>query len=256
VLEGFVREPNRGPQFISPQDGLVGEILAGIGMVGTIIVPLAPPGQFLGLLSVSVRSRPERLHLSEDLLDRLSGVVAQATTALQNGRLVDLITHQATHDQLTGLANRVRFTAELHDAVSRAGGGAESGALLYLDLDRFKPVNDAFGHETGDAVLVAVAARLQHCTRAADVVARVGGDEFAVLLRSAGPEEIETVSHRITEAFEEPFAVGDRRLSLGVSIGRSLYPLDAHDADGLLRRADAAMFATKRAHHAERLAAA
>jgi diguanylate cyclase (GGDEF)-like protein len=256
VLEAFVRDPGRGPQFISPQDGLIGEILAGIGMVGTIMVPLAAPGQFLGLLSVSVRSRPERLHLSEDLLDRLSGVVAQATTALQNGRLVDLITHQATHDQLTGLANRLRFTTELRDAVTRAGDGAESGALLYVDLDRFKPVNDEFGHETGDAVLMAVAGRLQRCTRSADVVARLGGDEFAVLLRAAGPEEIEKVSQRIAAAFEEPFVVGDHRLTLGVSIGRSLYPLDAPDPDGLLRRADAAMFAAKRTRHAARLAAA
>jgi diguanylate cyclase (GGDEF)-like protein len=256
VLEAFVRDPGRGPQFISPRDGPIGEILAGIGMVGTIMVPLAAPGQFLGLLSVSVRSRPERLHLSEDLLDRLSGVVAQATTALQNGRLVDLITHQATHDQLTGLANRLRFTTELRDAVTRAGDGAESGALLYVDLDRFKPVNDEFGHETGDAVLMAVAGRLQRCTRSADVVARLGGDEFAVLLRAAGPEEIEKVSQRIAAAFEEPFVVGDHRLTLGVSIGRSLYPLDAPDPDGLLRRADAAMFAAKRTRHAARLAAA
>jgi len=256
TLEQFLREPNRDPQFIGPDDGVVGQILSGLGMVGTIMVPLAPPGRFLGLLSVSVRERPERLHLTTDLLDRVSGVVAQATTALQNGRLVDLITHQATHDQLTGLANRLRFTTELREAVTRAGEGAESGALLYVDLDRFKPVNDDFGHEAGDAVLVAVAARLRHCTRSADVVARLGGDEFAVLLRSAGPEEIEKVSQRIAAAFEEPFAVGDRRLILGVSIGRSLYPLDAEGADGLLRQADAAMFATKRARQAARLAAA
>ena len=191
---------------------------------------------------MSVRERPERLHLSADLTDRLSGVVAQATTALQNGRLVDLITHQATHDQLTGLANRVRFTTELRDAVNRAHAGSESGALLYVDLDRFKPVNDEFGHETGDALLVAVAERLESCTRASDVVARLGGDEFAVLLVAAGPEEIEKVSERIAAAFAEPFVVGDLCLRLGVSIGRSVYPVDAGDPDGLLRRADSAMF--------------
>jgi diguanylate cyclase (GGDEF)-like protein len=225
-----------------------------LGMVGTIMVPLAAPGQFLGLLSVSVRERAERLHPSEDLTDRLSGVVAQATTALQNGRLVDLITHQATHDQLTGLANRLRFTTELRDAVGRAHAGSESGALLYVDLDQFKPVNDEFGHETGDALLVAVAKRLESCTRAGDVVARLGGDEFAVLLVSAGPEEIEKVSERIAAAFAEPFAVGGLCLRLGVSIGRSLYPVDAADPDGLLRCADSAMFAVKREHHTERLA--
>ncbi|HEX3690845.1 MAG TPA: diguanylate cyclase [Solirubrobacteraceae bacterium] len=253
TLEAFLRDPNRAPQFVGPEDGIVGQIMSGIGMVGTIMVPLAVPGEFLGLLSVSVRERPERLHLTDDLTDRLSGVVAQATTALQNGRLVDLITHQANHDQLTGLANRLRFTTELRDAVSRAHTGAESGALLYVDLDRFKPVNDEFGHEIGDALLVAVAQRLQGCTRASDVVARLGGDEFAVLLVAAGPEEIEKVSERIAAAFAEPFVVGELCLRLGASIGRSLYPVDAGDPDGLLRRADSAMFAVKRAHHAERL---
>jgi diguanylate cyclase (GGDEF)-like protein len=223
-------------------------------MVGSIMVPLAFPGELLGLLSVSVRERPERLHLSEDLTDRLSGVVAQASTALQNGRLVDLITHQATHDQLTGLANRLRFTTELRDAVSRAQDSSESGALLYLDLDQFKPVNDEFGHQIGDALLAAVAKRLEGCTRGSDVVARLGGDEFAVLLVAAGPEEIDKVSERIAGAFAEPFVVGDLCLRLGVSVGRSLYPVDAGDADGLLRRADHDMFAVKRAHQTERVA--
>jgi diguanylate cyclase (GGDEF)-like protein len=253
TLEALLRDPNGGPQFIGPEDGVAGQILSDIGMVGTMMVPLAAPGEFLGLLSVSVRERPERLHLSGDLMDRLSGVVAQATTALQNGRLVDLITYQATHDQLTGLANRLRFTNELREAVSRAESGVESGALLYVDLDQFKPVNDEFGHEIGDALLVAVAKRLERCTRGSDVVARLGGDEFAVLLVAAGPEEIEKVSQRIAGAFHEPFVVGDLCLRLGVSIGRSLYPVDAGDPDGLLRRADAAMFAEKRAHHTERL---
>jgi diguanylate cyclase (GGDEF)-like protein len=254
TLQRFLRDPNRAPQFIGPEDGGIGQMFAAIGMAGTIMVPLAVPGQLLGLLSVSVRERPERLRLSADLSDRLSGVAAQATSALQNGRLVDLITHQATHDQLTGLANRVRFTTELRKAVTRAHAGTESGALLYVDLDRFKPVNDEFGHETGDALLVAAAGRLQSCTRSSDVVARLGGDEFAVLLVAAGPEEIEKVSERITAAFAEPFSVGDLCLRLGVSIGRSLYPADAGDPDGLLRRADKAMFDVKRLHHAERLA--
>ncbi|HEY1568033.1 MAG TPA: GGDEF domain-containing protein [Solirubrobacteraceae bacterium] len=254
TLERFLRDPNRAPQLIGPDDGGVGRMFADLGMVGTIMVPLAVPGELLGLLSVSVRARPERLCLSDDLNDRLSGVAAQATTALQNGRLVDLITHQATHDQLTGLANRVRLTTELRDAVGRAHAGTESGALLYIDLDQFKPVNDEFGHEAGDALLVAVAGRLQGCTRASDVVARLGGDEFAVLLVAAGPVEIEKVSERITTAFAEPFLVGDLCLRLGVSIGRSLYPVDARDPDGLLRHADKAMFDIKRAHHAERVA--
>jgi diguanylate cyclase (GGDEF)-like protein len=253
VLEHFLHHPNRDPVFVDPDSGLIGEIFGRLGLIGTILVPLASPGQLLGLLAVSVRDRVERLHLSQDLLDRLSGVAAQATTALQNGRLLDMITHQALHDQLTGLANRLQFTNRLRSAVVRADEESERGALFYVDLDQFKPVNDEFGHETGDALLVVVAERLKRCTRSTDVVARLGGDEFAILLVDAGEDHIERVSERIVAAFREPFVVGEHRLSLGVSIGRSLYPLDADDADGLLRRADAAMFLDKRAHHAERL---
>ena len=255
ALETLLNDPTSAPLFINAQTGdpRVVRIFSDLGFNATILVPLAMPDQFLGLLAVSVRDRPERLAPSDDLLNRLSGVAAQATTALQNGRLVDVITHQALHDQLTGLANRVKLTNELRSAMTRAQEGSESGALLYVDLDRFKPVNDEFGHETGDALLAAVAERLDRCTRDTDIVARLGGDEFAVLLVCAEAEDIERVAERIVAAFSEPIAIDGHRLHLGVSIGRSVYPLDAEDADGLLRHADAAMFVDKRAHQAERL---
>ena len=147
-------------------------------------MPLVNAGSFLGLLIVSVFDHPERLKPTPDLLDRLSGVAAQATTALQNGHLLDEMTHQATHDQLTGLANRLQFTRQLRDAIKRAREEIQPVTLLYMDLDGFKPVNDEFGHDIGDQLLVAVAKRLDSCTRAEDTVARLGGDEFAVLIDS------------------------------------------------------------------------
>jgi diguanylate cyclase (GGDEF)-like protein len=255
ALAQLLTDPDPGPMFINAEQGdrRVVKIFADLGFCSTILVPLAAPPQFLGLLAVSVSDRPERLAVSDDLLNRLSGIAAQATTALQNGRLVDVITHQALHDQLTGLANRVKFASELRTALDRAQVGAEAGALLYVDLDQFKPVNDEFGHDTGDALLVAVAERLNRCTRASDVVARLGGDEFAVLLAAAGEDDVEHVSERIAAAFRKPFAVAGHLLHLGVSIGRSRYPIDAADADDLLRQADAAMFADKRRHQTERL---
>ncbi|MGH2888836.1 MAG: diguanylate cyclase domain-containing protein, partial [Solirubrobacteraceae bacterium] len=256
ILERFVDDPNRAPVLIEEDSGPLGLMLRQLGFVATVLVPLAPPGELLGLLSVSVLERPERLALSEDLLDRLSGVAAQATTALQNGRLVDVITHQALHDQLTGLANRLSLTNQLQAALRRAVQGSESGALLYVDLDRFKPVNDEFGHETGDELLAAVAGRLRAATRAGDVVARLGGDEFALLLVSAGAPEVRMISERIVAALREPFVVGGRRLELGASIGSSRYPADAADADGLLRAADQAMFREKRGRQARRRSAA
>jgi diguanylate cyclase (GGDEF)-like protein len=255
VLESLLNDPAPAPVFIDAENGdpRVGEIFRQQGFSATILVPLAVPTQFLGLLAVSVKDRPERLQPTDELLNRLSGVAAQAITALQNGRLVDVITHQALHDQLTGLANRLKFTNELRTAMQRAHQNSERGALFYVDLDQFKPVNDEFGHEIGDELLVAVAARLNGCTRDADIVARLGGDEFAVLLPSADEQDIDRVSERIVAAFRNPFAIDGHRLRLGVSIGRSLYPVDAEDADGLLRHADAAMFVNKRAHQADRL---
>jgi diguanylate cyclase len=184
---------------------------------------------------------------SPDLLDRLSGVAAQATTALQNGRLLDEMTHQAMHDQLTRLANRLQFTDQLRAAIECARADFHPVTLLYMDLDGFKPVNDEFGHDVGDELLVAVAKRLNAGTRADDTVARLGGDEFAVLIDSStAPGDAEDVSDRLARALTNPFTIDGHRLQLGASIGRAVFPIDADDADGLLRAADAAMFGVKR----------
>jgi diguanylate cyclase (GGDEF)-like protein len=184
------------------------------------------------------------------LLDRLSGVAAQATTALQNGRLMDEITRQALHDGLTGLTNRLQFTEEQRNAILHARETSGMVTLLYIDLDAFKPVNDTFGHDVGDELLVAVGERLKGSTRATETVARLGGDEFAVLLDSrSAPAEADALAARLGDAFSQPFAVAGRRLHLGASIGRAVFPSDADGAETLLRAADAAMFAAKRARY-------
>jgi diguanylate cyclase (GGDEF)-like protein len=248
TLASLIDDPNTEPIFIDANTGDPShrDALRRLGFEATIMVPLVSSGELLGMLTVAVRDRPERLVPSSDLLDRLSGVGAQASTALGNGRLVDVITHQALHDQLTGLANRGRFTAELRTAVGQARDSRRLAALFYLDLDQFKPVNDELGHEAGDALLVAVAQRLRNSTRAEDLVARLGGDEFAVLVSGVTEAEIDGVSERLAKGFEEPFEVAGIRVLIAASIGRSTYPADAPDADGLLRRADEAMFAHKR----------
>jgi diguanylate cyclase (GGDEF)-like protein len=223
------------------------EMLTQLELAATILVPLVNAGSFLGVLIVSVYDGPERLKPTPDLLDRLSGVAAQATTALQNGHLVDEMTHQATHDQLTGLANRLQFTGELRVAIDRGREQLRPVTLLYMDLDGFKPVNDEFGHDVGDHLLVAVAKRLASCTRAEDTVARLGGDEFAVLIDShTAPADAEQVSERLAAAVTRPFVIDGHQLHLGASIGRAVFPIDAEDPDGLLRAADAAMFGVKR----------
>ena len=248
-LHRMIRDLSPDPLFVDDtiDDPQLLEMLMVLGLAATILVPLVTADSFLGLLIVSVYDDPERLKPTPDLLDRLSGVGAQATTALQNGHLVDEMTHQAMHDQLTGLANRLRFTGELRDAIGRAREEIHPVTLLYMDLDGFKPVNDEFGHDVGDQLLVAVSKRLASCTRAEDLVARLGGDEFAVLIDSqSAPAAAEEVSDRLAAAVTRPFMIDGHQLHLGISIGRAVFPIDADDADGLLRSADAAMFGVKR----------
>jgi diguanylate cyclase (GGDEF)-like protein len=253
LLEGLVADPSPEPIFLSTaSESLHRDLLAELGFEATILVPLVAGHQLLGMLIVAVRDQADRLSPSPELLDRLSGIGAQASTALQNGRLVDLITYQARHDQLTGLANRAQFASELNAAVDRAQTTGELATLFYVDLDRFKPVNDNLGHGYGDLLLTAVAERLRHCTRATDVVARLGGDEFAVLVSATSAADIDRVGIRIGAAFDEPFLIGDHRLELDASIGRASYPGEAAGAEELLRKADEGMFGVKREHHRTR----
>ena len=251
-LEKLLNDPRPQPIFVDADSGdrVLRELSARIGAVASILVPLATHDQFLGLVAVSVMDRPERLIPTPDLLDRLSGMAAQATTALQNGRLVDQITYQALYDDLTGLANRLQFTEQLRRAINHARQHSEQVTLFYLDLDSFKPVNDQLGHDAGDELLIAVAQRLTTCTRSTDTVARLGGDEFAVLIGSrTNPQETKIVADRLAQAFAEPFAIRTHELQVAASLGQATFPADADDAENLLRTADAAMFTTKRARH-------
>src|SRR5579884_624278 len=247
-IERLLSSPEQEPVFVDGEHGdpRYREEVERMGDVAAILVPISTPDSFLGLLGASVRERPERLRPTPDLLNRITGVTAQATTALQNGRLVDQITHQAMHDQLTGLANRLRFTDELRKAVLSARRESEMVSVFYVDLDGFKPVNDELGHDVGDQLLSAIARRMSECTRASDVVARLGGDEFAVLIDPSSAAALTLVGERLAAAFAAPFPVGGHALRVSASIGHASFPSDAETADALLRRADEAMFAAKR----------
>ncbi len=253
VLDTWLKRPSPEPVFIDPHTGpkTLRELAERAGAAATIAVPLATADALLGLLSVMVITGPERLEPTPDLLDRLSGVAAQAISALQSGRLIDQITHQALHDQLTGLANRLQFTDKLRSAIVRARSAGTPLRLFYIDLDGFKPVNDEFGHEVGDHLLVAVGERLTTCIRTSDTVARLGGDEFAVLVDAGhAPLDPDVVLRRFAAAIAAPFDVDGQRLSIGASIGLAVFPQDGADAEALLRHADGEMFEVKRAHHA------
>ncbi|MFL5824716.1 MAG: diguanylate cyclase domain-containing protein [Solirubrobacteraceae bacterium] len=248
-LDRLLKEPHTDPLFVDGQSGdhLLRDELERVGETAAILAPICTQDTFLGLLKVSVRTGPHRLRPNPDLLNRLAGASAQATTALQNGLLVDQITHQAEHDQLTGLPNRARFDGALRSAVDVARHRGELVAVLYVDLNAFKPVNDEFGHDVGDQVLARVAARLGGCTRAGDTVARLGGDEFAVVAHPlASVAEADALADRLMSAFRDPFMVGPHELRVSASLGRAIFPIDGDDAEAVVRRADASMFENKR----------
>ena len=152
---------------------------------------------------------------------------------------------QPRHDMLTGLPNRVALNEEL--ARTPGGLGEHDGvALLFLDLDRFKEVNDALGHKVGDALLVEVAQRLRSCLRTSDIVARVGGDEFVVMLRSMQPlEAAEMVASKIIGSANEPFRFEAHEFRVGISVGIAVSSASAIDGETLLSRADLALYAAK-----------
>ncbi len=154
--------------------------------------------------------------------------------------------HLAHHDQLTGLPNRLFLAAHLPGAIAEAKRGGSMLAVLFLDLDRFKHINDSRGHETGDRLLKAVAQRIRNTTRTEDIVVRMGGDEFIVVLKTvATPEQINETASRITEALSEPVLIDGRQIVTTASIGVSLFPRDGATMGELLRQSDTAMYQAK-----------
>jgi diguanylate cyclase (GGDEF)-like protein len=253
ALDKLLSDSQDKPTFINPdhEDPLLRQLCVQDKAVAAMLLPLAASDTVLGMLSVSVTERAERVQPTRELLDRLSGVAAQATTALQNGHLLDQITHQALHDQLTGLANRLQFTEKLRTAIKQAREQKKPFTLVYLDLDGFKPVNDEFGHDVGDNLLVAVGQRLLGCTRSEDSVARLGGDEFALILDAqACTVDAHALRRRLAHSFDDKFVVDGHELRVGASMGFATFPADADSADGLLRFADSAMFDAKRSRRA------
>ncbi|MCS6898111.1 MAG: GGDEF domain-containing response regulator [Nitrospira sp.] len=166
--------------------------------------------------------------------------------AIERKRAEERLTYLAQYDQLTGLVNRTLFRDRLLHAMARSKRLGQSIGLMWLDLDRFKTVNDTLGHEAGDHVLKAAADRIKACVREVDTVARMGGDEFTVIVEGLSHDaDIICVAERITTSMAEPFLLGGGRASIGVSIGITVYPADDHDIDNLLRHADAAMYRAK-----------
>lgn len=159
--------------------------------------------------------------------------------------LEEQLTHQAFHDPLTKLPNRALFYDRVEHALSRREREISPLAVLFIDLDDFKAVNDAFGHAAGDELLTQVAGSLRRSLRAGDTAARFGGDEFAVLLEDANPERTAQIAQRILKTFEDPFSLGDKEIRVGGSVGAVVSTLRDEDVESLLANADAAMYRAK-----------
>jgi diguanylate cyclase (GGDEF)-like protein/PAS domain S-box-containing protein len=192
---------------------------------------------------------PEWLNVSavRDRHGRIEHYIAIFSDITERKEHEERITYQAFHDALTGLPNRLLFRDRLDLALAQARRNkARKPALMFLDLDRFKQINDTLGHEAGDTLLKEVANRLRHCVRASDTVARMAGDEFTVLLPEAEEEgEARAVADKILQVMNEPIVLGSESRVVTTSIGISHFPQDGRDAETLMKHADAAMYAVK-----------
>ncbi|WP_353556490.1 diguanylate cyclase [Paraburkholderia terrae] len=266
IVVGQVEVRGQGHQFFGFLLGGIGGILAclAVSVLGAYVSSqrllrnIVAPLRALARVAHAVRrerafgQRVEPVAIAElnELGDDFNALLDEFEDWQNNLREANVaLEHQANHDALTGLPNRVQFESRLASALSAAAVTGQRVAVLYLDCDRFKEINDCLGHEAGDVVLVGIGARLRTQLREIDLVARLGGDEFAVML---APMREAASAGRIAEgllASMAPVIVlpDGRTVATMMSIGVALYPDHACDAVGLLRAADAAMYRAKRA---------
>lgn len=191
---------------------------------------------------------PESLSINavRDPAGKVSHYVGMFSDITAQKQAQDQLEDMAKHDALTGLPNRIALSARLHQVLGMARSQNRLVAVCFVDLDEFKPINDTYGHEAGDCVLIEVAQRLRNVIRSSDAVARIGGDEFIILLTDfANMGEIEIALARICETLRQPIAINAAQVSVSASIGVTVHPFDESDTDTLIRHADQAMYIAK-----------
>jgi diguanylate cyclase (GGDEF)-like protein len=233
------------PTFVSAtSDPMLSSVLTLTGLSSGVVVPITARNTLFGALVVG--SDGYELRVDDGLRDRLGGVASLAATALEGVALLDEIRHQALHDPVTDLANSRLFEDRVTQSLSVSRRSGSSLALMFVDLDWFKFVNDTHGHKVGDELLRAVAERLLMTVREEDTVARIGGDEFGILLREVGhPNDAEVVAGKLVEALGAPFVVRGLTLLIGASVGVTMFPQKADTYDSVVSRADSAMYQAK-----------
>lgn len=236
----------------------LGRNLAGLGLVVVLALAAAWAGvEWLLLRRVNALVTATRRLSAGDLgarsglpsddseLGQLAKAFDEMATSLQ--RQTAAVAHQATHDLLTHLPNRTLLNGHLEQAIRVARREGTSVALLLLDINLFKEINDTLSHRNGDLLLQEVGPRLRRVLRESDLVARLGGDEFAVLLPGTDSAQAAVVAQKILDVFQEPFALGEFSVMVGAGIGIAVYPVHGESADQIMQRADVAMYVAKEA---------
>jgi diguanylate cyclase (GGDEF)-like protein/PAS domain S-box-containing protein len=233
-----------GRPMLSRDAALSGDVASCDDGAGWLAMPLITQQETIGAL---VLKGDPGTHYSDKDKELLHFVSEQVAIAIDRAQLKAELVRAARYDELTGLPNRCLFQDRIRSAVARCVRSQRLMAVLYIDVDDFKQVNDSLGHAAGDLLLREVAQRLQRCVRETDTVARLGGDEFVVLLEDVQtPEDAHTVADKIRGAMRHPIDVDGRVLRILASIGIALYPEHGQEVEQLLKHADEAMYTDKR----------
>lgn len=220
------------------------------GYAGEVVLPIWQNGREVAVLrawsDVPLTAESSRVQALHVLAAQAAAAWRTASRYTALAGWTRLVAYEAAHDTLTGLPNRAQFMARLEQTMARVAAGGPPAALLYLDLNGFKTINDTKGHETGDAVLVAVGQRLRGLARSGDLAARLGGDEFVILMDEVGTQaEAVAMAERVCHALSQPVGIAGEALPIGTSVGVAL-TRPHHRSDTLIRDADAAMYRAKR----------
>jgi diguanylate cyclase (GGDEF)-like protein len=211
---------------------------------GHYCIPIISEGQLLGVLNAYVEPGHVRDETEEGFLKNVADTLSVVIERKQAEEKLEKMAH---NDNLTGLPNRTLFSDRLDQALALAQRHKQEFAVMFLDLDHFKEINDTLGHDMGDVLLRQAANRLMSCVRKTDTVARMGGDEFTVILTETKvPGSVELVAKNILKSLLDPFQLGGTTSNVGCSIGIALYPKHGEDSETLLKHADSAMYHAKR----------
>jgi diguanylate cyclase (GGDEF)-like protein/PAS domain S-box-containing protein len=229
----IAQEPTfvRGPQALAA------------GLHSAFAFPIMVSGEFYGVIELFGREVRAR---DDEIVKIATEIASQIGQFIARKEAESHLTFFANHDTLTGLPNRAMFNQRLTQALARAQRLATMAAVLFIDLDRFKIINDTLGHDAGDRLLKQLAERLRECLREGDTIGRQGGDEFVVLIEDvADPQQLAGVGQKILETVARPYLISGQEFHVTASVGISIYPDDGHDQQALLKNADIAMYRAK-----------